>query len=130
MPKFNAAPLIVTGLVGVGAVAGWWLWNRNRAQAGAVPPTLYDSYLAQLLAATTESELSSILVAFRADWDTDLLSYDEYIYLNHAWSYQLFIIRGEPDTSMWSVLKDGTPLSVADGGMTKSDMTASGLWPS
>ena len=40
MPKFNATPVIVAGLVGVGAVAGWWLWNRNRAQAGAVPPTL------------------------------------------------------------------------------------------
>ena len=94
------------------------------------PPSLYSDYLAQVTAATTENELLPILNAFRADWDADRLSYDEYSYLNHAWSFQLFTIRGEPDTSYWSILKGSTPLSVADGGMTKSDMIASGLWPS
>ena len=39
MPKFNAAPVIVAGVVGVAAVGGWWLWRRSRAQAGE-PPTL------------------------------------------------------------------------------------------
>jgi hypothetical protein len=36
----NATPYVVAGVVGVAAVAGWWLWRRNRAQAGAEPPTL------------------------------------------------------------------------------------------
>lgn len=39
MPKFNAAPVIVAGVVGVAVVGGWWLWRRSRAQA-AEPPTL------------------------------------------------------------------------------------------
>ena len=39
MAKFNAVPLVVAGVVGVGAAAGWWLLRRNRAQAGP-PPTL------------------------------------------------------------------------------------------
>ena len=40
MAKFNAAPLVVAGVVGVGAVAGWWLWRRSRARASGPPPTL------------------------------------------------------------------------------------------
>ena len=39
MPKFNATPLIIAGLVGAGAVVGWWFVRRNRAQA-LPPPTL------------------------------------------------------------------------------------------
>lgn len=39
MAKFNATPVVVTGLVVAGALAGWWLSGRNRSQAGE-PPTL------------------------------------------------------------------------------------------
>ena len=37
MPKFNATPVIVGGLVAAGALAGWWLWRRNQSQTGEAP---------------------------------------------------------------------------------------------
>lgn len=37
MAKFNATPLVVAGLVGAGAVVGWWWLRRNPAQAGEQP---------------------------------------------------------------------------------------------
>ena len=36
MPKLGT-PVIVVGLVAAGALAGWWLWQRNRATAGPQP---------------------------------------------------------------------------------------------
>ena len=50
MPKFNAAPLIVAGLVGVGALAGWTLWRRSRTQAaGGTGPVPVATALAPLI---------------------------------------------------------------------------------
>ena len=40
MPKFNAAPLIIAGGVGVAAVVGWWWWSSRRVKASGPPPTL------------------------------------------------------------------------------------------
>ena len=36
----KAAPLIVAGVVAVGAVAGWWLWRRPRTKTNGPPPTI------------------------------------------------------------------------------------------
>jgi hypothetical protein len=49
VPKFNATPLIVGGLVGgVAAVVGWWLWRRNGSVASGPVPV--EVALADLLA--------------------------------------------------------------------------------
>ena len=51
MPKFNATPLVVTGLVAAGAVVGWTLWRRSRTEAagGAGTPLPVADVLAPLI---------------------------------------------------------------------------------